>query len=122
MNLKYNKACSAPTSPFFIGFNQQRFKAALEHMARAMVAAVEAHRVGYLKLAHEFAQIRSCSLNQQVEMIGHQNIGDQIDIKNFAAVGQRFQKAVAILFDQKNILPVITPVHHVVITVCHLDS
>ncbi len=71
------------------------------------MAAIEAHRVGHLKMAHKFAQIGPGGVNQQMKMVGHQNIGHQVDIINFAAVGQRFQEGFAILIGQKDILPVI---------------
>jgi hypothetical protein len=61
-----------------------------------MVAAVKAHRVGHLKMAHKFAQIRSGGVNQQMEMIGHQNICHQVDIINFTAVDQRSQEGFTI--------------------------
>jgi hypothetical protein len=56
-----------------------------------------------------------------MKMVGHQNIGNQFDIINFAAVGQRFQEGFAILIGQKDILPVIATVHHVVIPTGQLD-
>jgi hypothetical protein len=86
-----------------------------------MMAAVKAHRVGHLKMAHKFAQIRPDGVNQQMKMVGHQNIGNQLDIINFAAVGQGFREGFAIFIGQKNILPIIAPVHHVVITIGQLD-
>jgi hypothetical protein len=81
----------------------------------------KAHREGHLKMAHEFAQIGPGGVNQQMKMVGHQNIGNQIDIINFATVSQRFQEGFAVLIGQKDILPVITPVHHMVITAGQLD-
>ena len=45
----------------------------------------------------------------------------QFDIINFATVSQRFQEGFAIFIGQKDILPVITPVHHMVITIGQLD-
>ena len=76
-------------------------KAALKHMPRAMVAAIEAHRIAHLKMAHKFAQIGPGGVYQQMKMVAHQNIAQQIDMIYFAAVGQRFQEDVAIL-GQKN--------------------
>jgi hypothetical protein len=65
-------------------------------MARSTIAAIKAHGVSHLKMAHKFAQIRSGGVNQQMEMVGHQNICDQVDIINFAAVDQRFQEGFTI--------------------------
>jgi hypothetical protein len=59
---------------------------------------------------------------QQIKMIVHQDIGHQVDIINFAAAGQHVHEDFAILIGQKDILPVIAPVHQVVITVGQLDS
>ena len=87
-----------------------------------MMAAVKANRVGHLKVAHKFAQIGQGGVNQQMKMVGHQNIDHQVDMINFAAIGQRFHEGFAILIGQKNILPVIASVHHVVITIGQLDS
>ena len=90
-------------------------------MTRATAAAVKAHRIGHLKMAHKFAQIRPGGANQQVKMVGHQNIGHQVNIMNFAADSKGFHKGYAILIGQKNILPVVSPVHHMVIPIGDLD-
>ena len=90
-------------------------------MARAMIPAIKAHREGHLKMAHKFAQIGPGGVHQQMKMVAHQNIGNQVDLINFATVGQRFHEGFAILIGHKNILPVIAPVHHVVITAGQLD-
>jgi hypothetical protein len=87
-----------------------------------MIPSIEAHCEGHLKMAHEFAQIGPGGVNYQMKMIGHQNVSHQVDLINFAAVSQRFHEGFAILIGQKYILPVITPVHHVVVTVSQLDS
>lgn len=57
-------------------------------MARTAIAAVKAHCVADLKMAHEFAQIDPRGVNQQVKVVVHQNIGHQLDLIDFAAVGQ----------------------------------
>jgi hypothetical protein len=72
-------------------------------------------------MPHKFAEIGPGGVHQQMKMVRHQNIGNQFDIINFAAVSQRFQEGFAIFIGQKDILPVITPVHHMVITAGQLD-
>ena len=78
---------------------------------------------GYIMLMkHKLAQIGMGGLNQQMKMIGHQNVGNKFDTESFTAIGQGINKSTAISFSDKDILATVAPVHHMVIGARILDS
>jgi hypothetical protein len=72
-------------------------------------------RVGDYKMAHKFAQISQGSLNQQMKVVIHHNVADQLDIESFTAIDQGINKSAAVSVSDKYILAPVAPVHHMVI-------
>jgi hypothetical protein len=105
-----------------IFFDQQRLKAALKNMTAASMAAIKPYRVGDQEMTHKLAQIGIGGLNQQMKMIGHQNVSNKFDTESFTAIGQGINKSTAVGVIDKDILATIAPVHHMVIGARILDS
>jgi hypothetical protein len=61
-------------------------------------------------------------LNQQMKVIGHQNVSNKFDTESFTAIGQGINKSTAVSVIDKDILATIAPVHHMVIGARILDS
>jgi hypothetical protein len=101
---------------------QQRLKAALKNMAAASMAAIKPYRVGDQKMPHKLAQIAMGGLNQQMKVIGHQNLGNKFDTESFTAIGHGINKTAAVSVSDKDILATVAPVHHMVIGARILDS
>jgi len=61
-------------------------------------------------------------LNQQMKVIGHQNVGNKVDTESFTAIGQSIHKSTAVSVSDKDILAAVAPVHHMVVGARILDS
>ena len=57
-------------------------------MTAASMAPIKPDRVGNYELAHKLAQISLGSLNQQMKVIIHQNVGDKFDTESLTAINQ----------------------------------
>ncbi len=66
-------------------------------------------------MTHKLAQIGMGGLNQQMKVIGHQNVGNKVDTESFTAIGQSIHKSTAVSVSDKDILATGAPVHHMVI-------
>jgi hypothetical protein len=91
-------------------------------MAAASMAAVKPYRIGDQKMTHKLAQIGMGGLNQQMKVIGHQNVGNKVDTESFTAIGQSIHKSTAVSVSDKDILATVAPVHHMVVGARILDS
>jgi hypothetical protein len=49
---------------------------------------INPYRVGYEKVAHEFTEVGLLGLHDQMEMIGHQHVGDEAGTMEIAAIRQ----------------------------------
>ena len=65
----------------FVIFNEEGFEATLEEMTASFVSHIEIARIGYSKPLHAFGEIRSVCPNQEMVVIVHQHIGENVNVK-----------------------------------------
>jgi hypothetical protein len=75
-----------------VRFHYNGLKTPLIKVPRSSVSAVEVGRVGYIEMPHEFREICFGGLNDQVEMVGHEDVGVQPDLINFQGSLEFLQK------------------------------
>jgi hypothetical protein len=86
--------------------NQARLEAALEQMARAAVAGVEAGGVQPVQPLHPFRQRRLPALDDQVEVIAHQAVGVQLPVMTIGDAEQEVDEEPPVLVVHEDQAPV----------------
>jgi hypothetical protein len=66
-----------------IGVNQKRFISPLIEVTGSMVPAIEVSGIADIEMTHEFGQITLRGGDQQMEVIGHEHIGEEADVMYF---------------------------------------
>jgi hypothetical protein len=63
-----------------IGVNQKRFVSTLIEVTGSMMPTIKGSGIADVEMTHEFGQISVRGGNQQMEVIGHEHIGEETDI------------------------------------------
>jgi hypothetical protein len=78
------------------------------------MSPVENGRVRNIKMTHKLGKIAVRRGQQQMEMVGHQNVGKDRDVVDPRRQSQFFQKDLAIAPAPKNSPPFISPAGHMI--------
>lgn len=105
-----------------IFIHQNGFVSSLIKMAGSFMAAVEISDIGDVEVAHEFGQVPERGLDQQVKMVGHQDVAVELDRIDVDGLIEKLQKAAAIRVIPKNILFFVAAAGDVVNSVRVLDA
>jgi hypothetical protein len=105
-----------------IGINQKGFVASLIKMAHSLMDAVEIEGIGYVEVAHEFLEIGQGGLDDEVEVVGHEDKGQHVHLVDLRGSGQKVQKRLSIGVISNNILSGITAAGYMVVCVLISDS
>ena len=95
-------------------FHQNTLISSLIEVACTIAATVEITRVGYIEMAHEFAQIAERSFHQKMVMIVHQDIGKELDGIDSERQGQKAEELCPVLIVPEDALPFVAAARYVI--------
>ena len=101
--------------------NQEGMVATLVKMARATIPPIEPSRVGDIKVSHELLEIPPGGFNQEMKVVAHQDIGEDLSLVYFRGTSQQIEKGQAVGIGGKDILSVITATGYMIIGIFELD-
>lgn len=99
-------------SGFFL--HMDRLEPPLKHVAGGSVRPIETHGVRQLQPLDRPAQVVGHGADQQVVMVVHQDKRVNLDLKSFAEVRQSPEERPPVLVGEKDPLPSMPPVDHVI--------
>jgi len=97
-----------------IFLHEQRLIPAVEHMPCSKSAPVEPNRIGDKKVPHKFAEVSLISLDNNVKVVRHQDIGYNPYTIYLATIYQSFQEGDPIIFFNENILAIVASIHYMI--------
>jgi hypothetical protein len=103
-------------------FHQNTLISSLIKMTCTSAAAVKITSVGYIEMAHEFAQITERSFHQKMEMIVHQDVGIELDGIDSERQGQKAEKLCSVLIVPEDALPFVAAARYVIHGAWVLDA
>jgi len=75
-----------------------------------------------IEMPHKFLKVGQRSLDQQVKMIGHQHISENLNLVNFPRSPQKIQKSLPVGIIAKDLLPGIPPAGNMIVGILKLDA
>jgi len=105
-----------------IRINEEGLIASLIEMARPFVGAIEVRGIRDVEVAHEFLEIGPRGLDQQMKMIGHQDVGQHLHLVDLGGADQELQKDRMVQILGVDLLTGIAPAGNMVIGVLELDA
>ena len=102
--------------------HQHGLVSALQEVAQAMVAAVEADGVGAVEPVHEGREVSLGGAEEEVIVVGHEAEGEEMELKARVGLFEQGQAGVAVVVVEKDVLPVVAPRGHVIDGVGELDA
>src|SRR5579863_8196173 len=94
--------------------HNQRLVTAAEKVPKLLVPSIMPSRVGAQQPFHAGHQVGLRRFHHQMKIIVHQAIGMRLPARLATGFSERFQKSPPINVILKNILPPVTPVHHMI--------
>lgn len=105
-----------------VGFDELGFEAALEEVADAVVATVEADGVGDLEPADGLAEVGEWGFEDEMVVVGEETVGVEPNPEPLDHLGQGGEKSLAILVIPEYVAAFIAASGHVVSGVGELDA
>ena len=87
---------------------------ALVEVPYPLVASVVVAGVGDIKMAHEFAEIAEGCFNEQVEVVGHEDVAGELDSVDVEGAGEALEEAPPVGVVLEDVFLFIAPARDVV--------
>jgi hypothetical protein len=101
--------------------NQEGMIAALIKMTRATMPPIEPGRVGDIEVPHELLEISPRGFHQEMKVVTHQGIGEDLGLVNVRGASQQIEKGEAVGIGGKDMLSVVTATGYMIIGILELD-
>jgi hypothetical protein len=102
--------------------HDQRFVASAAHLPEELAPMIQPQGVTAQQPAHACHQMALGCFHHQMEMIAHQTVGVNLEIRLLAGLGQSLEKFLAIHLVVENVLPAVPTTHDVVNGAWILDA
>jgi len=83
---------------------------------------IEPGRVGDIEVPHELLEIPPGGLHQEMKVVAHQDVGEDLGLVDVRGAPQQIEKGRAVGIGGKDVLSVITAAGYMVIGILELDS
>lgn len=104
-----------------VRIDQEGMVAALVEMARAPVPPIVPGRIGDVEMPHELLEIPQGCLHQQVKVVTHQDIGENLGLVDIRRSAQEIEKGRAVGIGGKDRLAGVTSAGDMVVSILVLD-
>ena len=104
-----------------VRIDQEGMVATLVEMTRATMPPIEPGRVGDIKVPHELLEIPPGGFHQEMKVVAHQDVGEDLSLVYFRGTSQQIEKGQAVGIGGKDILSVVTATGYMIIGIFELD-
>lgn len=94
--------------------HEHAFVSALIEMACSPVPPVKVASVGNIEVAHEFGEVSEGCLDEQMKVVGHEDVAVKLDGVNMEGLDKNLQKALPVGIFFENIFLFVSPAADVV--------
>jgi hypothetical protein len=105
-----------------VDIDEKRLISSLIEMTGTVMGLVEITRVGYVEMAHEVLKIGLRGLDDDMEMVGHKDKGEEMDLIDLKGMLKDFKEPLSVGIGTEDVLSVITPAGYMVTGVLILDT
>jgi hypothetical protein len=102
--------------------DQEGMVTTLIKMTRATMPPIEPGRVGDIEVPHELLEISPRGFHQQMKVVAHQDVGEDLGLVDVRRASQQIEKGKAVGIGAKDILSVIAATGYMIIGILELDS
>jgi hypothetical protein len=98
-----------------IPLHHDRVISALVEMAWPPMTLIEGHRIASIQVMHELREVRTRRVNDEVEMVRHQDVAQKLNVMELQRPLQEFEKRIAVEIVSEDGTPLISAGGDVVI-------